>query len=119
ESDRAIEIVRRRFEHRLQRRHLRRLAVELDQPEQRGGPHLYFPALISVHILLRKRRWAAVRSFNCSSFARVALSGKIAWFLRSSGSMYWRASMFGLPEPMRLVSSAEFLPSSMKFMNRS
>ena len=25
--------------------------------------------------------------------------------------------MLGLPEPIRLVSSAEFLPSSMKFMN--
>ncbi len=33
--------------------------------------------------------------------------------------MYLIASVFGLPEPMRFVSSAEFLPSSMKFMNKS
>ena len=29
------------------------------------------------------------------------------------------ASVFGLPEPIRFVSSAEFWPSSMKFMNLS
>ena len=49
------------------------------------------PALISVHILLRSRRCAAVRSFSCSSLACTALSGKIAGFLRISGLMYFSA----------------------------
>ena len=76
-------------------------------------------ALISVHSLLRSRRCATVRSFSCSSLACSSFGGKIAGSFVSSGLMYFSASVFGLPEPIRLVSSAEFLPSSMKLMNWS
>src|ERR1700704_2576679 len=85
--------------------------------EDRPQREAHFDALISVHNLLRRRRCAVVRSLSCSSFACTSLGGKMAGFLSSSGLMYLRASVFGLPEPIRFVSSAEFFPSSMKLMN--
>src|SRR5271155_1733245 len=96
------EIRRGSLEYALQLPHLGREPGEEPQGQR--------PALISVHMRFLRRRWVGVKSFSCSSFAETALSGKIAGFLRISGLMYFTASRFGLPDPIRLVSSAEFLP---------
>ena len=49
--------------------------------------------------------------------AAVREHNRHALLLAISGLIYCIASILGLPEPMRLVSSAEFFPSSMKLTN--